>query len=189
LLTGDLERDAKVECLKLRAFSLYLLNRRDEARAAWLELGKLAPGYRPDPIEVSPELVKFFGAIDTTAPPRAASPPPSQPPAGPSTTAALTPAPVVAEGGCAVVVCLVPAGVGQFANGDVMKGTLLATGEVTMLGLNIGMYMSRAADYRHGPIDDAKDRKKSWVQHGALVGFLALTAFGIVDAFMHDGSP
>jgi len=83
-------------------------------------------------------------------------------------------------------VSLVPFGVGQFYNGDNLKGALFLGSEVLTLGVNIGTYV--AADRLRGDdglytASNAKTaRRLQIVQYVSLGVLVGLAVWGIVDA-------
>ncbi len=150
-----------------------------------------APAEAPAPPLAAPE------------PPPAASPPAGAPatsaPAGSApevtqlTAAQLDvpvvtdtlPAEAVAPRGCGVALCLLPFGVGQFANGRPGKGALFLGLGAALLATNVAMYQSRISELeRRGHFaDPPAARMKLQVQRGALLGAGAVAVLGVVDAF------
>lgn len=157
----DLTAEQRGDALRYQAFSLYLLDLYPEAKQAWLRLLTVAPETRLDPDWVSPELYAFFSHIE------------------PNANAALTaPVPEPARG-CGVVLCAIPLGTGQFANGSVVKGAVFAGLEVGLLGTYIGLYASRQNDDVLHPNQTLLALE--WTSLGL---FVASVGLGIVDAYM-----
>lgn len=91
------------------------------------------------------------------------------------------------ERGCGIVLCLIPGGIGQYANGQIVKGIIFTTLEAALLGLNIGFYYWNESErdpttntYRD--IGAATDRY--WAQIGFFIGAVATAIFGVIDAFV-----
>jgi hypothetical protein len=177
----------RVAALELQAFALYLLGHADEARNVWVELLGLDPKHALDPVYVSPDLITFFGRVPPPAPEEAAPPPapvlekasgppppPVQPPAAPPPR------------GCGNWLCLIPFGVGQYANGRPIKGTIFALSEAAFLGLNISLYWANKVEIdTYGYYRDPAAADRNFViQHVALAFFGAALIGGIIDAYL-----
>jgi hypothetical protein len=94
-----------------------------------------------------------------------------------------------------LVLAFFPFGLGQFQNGDSVKGTLFAVGQGLSLGLNLASYLIveslRGAD---GYYDPGPDRRSgdyadalTWrnVMYGSLTAFVAIWAGSVVDALLN----
>ena len=214
------------KALKYVAFSYYLLNAREQARDAWLRLLKVHPSYQADPVEVSPELLEFFGSIE----PPAGSTEGNGEPGGDSggggetedpdgggskssddggdtaegsgDTAVQTgqtapPPPPTDERGCGIVLCLLPAGIGQFANaynpltdryrpGQIVKGVIFAVLEPVFLGLNIAFWaLNEAERAPDGTWPNAEQANQRYALQMTFFGLTVGTVLvGILDAFL-----
>lgn len=181
----------KVEALKFAAFSEYLLDDTDAARSTWTLLLGVDAGFRVDPMEASPEMVRFFSTVapagpyaaavgaaasgatdgnggDTDPPPRAES--------------------VAARGtrGCGTWVCAIPLGVGQLGNGRYLKASIFGATEIAFLAANIGLYWTNRVEFeRRGYFpDEAAAERRHTLQHVFLGLFVAAAIGGVVDAFL-----
>lgn len=212
---SQLDNGQRIELLKYQAFSLFLMSLYTDAKKAWLQLLVLDPTYHLDPVDVSPELVAFFGRVKPRKlPPVAAPVAPGGAKSGPAAAASsakgsttteelqaapgnLQPptaprppyvkAPVTAPArGCGTLLCLVPFGVGQFANGRYLKGSLFAGAEVALLVANIALYWSRVSSYdQHGYFTNLSAADRSFAAQEVMAGLFAATAVGgVVDAFV-----
>lgn len=97
-----------------------------------------------------------------------------------TTTAALTPpaeslAVKLHERGCGILLCLIPGGVGQYANGQIVKGVIFTVLQTGALATNLAMYW--------GP-DIGDPEAQLIVQRTAMVTAIAAAALGILDAFL-----
>lgn len=193
LAEPDLAPALRIEAQKYQAFALYLMQLYPEAKESWLKLLRLSPSYTLDPMWVSPELHAFFGRLRPPDAPRAGpeTPPDPTPTPTPTPTPSKPDPPVLVQPteptrGCGVVLCLVPFGVGQFANERVGKGVLFAAIEALSLGANVGLYMDRRREFENngGLRDPSLQRDLFTVQRGALVVFGVSLVGGIIDAYL-----
>ncbi len=172
----DLLPEVRVEVLRYQAFVLFLLALHKEAKGTWLELLTLVPDYPLDADRLSPEMVAFFSRVRP-------EPPPVEP------TALSAPA-AVAEPprGCGVGLCLVPFGVGQFANDQPVKGAIFAGLTTVLIGANVGLYQARMS--KAPPKDSIYWREPEQaerllvMQRAALVGAALTMVAGVADAFL-----
>jgi pyruvate/2-oxoglutarate dehydrogenase complex dihydrolipoamide acyltransferase (E2) component len=89
--------------------------------------------------------------------------------------------------GCGIFLCLVPFGVGQFANDQVVKGILFAGLEAAALAINLGMYWDRYGELtgNGGRFNDPSSADaKLTTQRVTFVSFFALMVIGVGDAFL-----
>ncbi len=182
LAAPDLDAKTLEVALRYRAYALYLAGRKNEARDTWRQLLRLAPSYAPNPVEVSPEMVRFFAeagrGFDPSQPPEAPPPTPSVAPIEPTE---LEPA------ACHPALCLVPFGVGQLGNEQYAKAAVFFVLEAGLLTLNLATEQVRVKVYRdESGVDDA--RRQLMIQRTALVLFGATAVLGIADAFWSRGS-
>lgn len=200
----NLKSGVQVELHQYRAFCFFVLGGHAQAEQEWQKLLTMKPGFELDPDEVSPEFVKFFGAIGATVEP------PEPEPAAPVETSPPDPDPwesepteeIVArpvdetatideqtaldapktERGCGLWLCAVPFGVGQFANDRPIKGAIFAALEVGFLAANLGLYWNRVATYdREGAVVADQNLLAQRVFFGLFLGTVAV---GIVDAYL-----
>ncbi len=86
-------------------------------------------------------------------------------------------------------VSFLPFGVGQFQNGDTVKGALFLTGEVLALGTNIGSYVAaerlRGADGFYTASSARTARTLRLVQYASLGVLAGLALWGVLDATLH----
>lgn len=86
-------------------------------------------------------------------------------------------------------VSFVPFGVGQFQNGDTVKGALFLTGEVLALGTNVGSYVAaerlRGADGFYSASSARTARTLRVVQYASLGVLAGLVLWGVLDATLH----
>lgn len=194
----DLEHAQRIEILRFRAFTFFVLHRLEAAADAWRALQVLDPTARVTPNEASPEFVQFFNGIVPAPVPTNAEAPPDTPdaqptdpqlkgssadPPGARLNANQQPASLAEPDlqeevrGCGIVLCLVPFGVGQFANGSWVKGIIFSALQVGGLATNIGMYWGQSD---HVPASEVYLA----VQHAAFGVFAAALVAGILDAFL-----
>lgn len=87
------------------------------------------------------------------------------------------------------VAAFIPFGVGQFYNGDKVKGALILSGEVLALGTNVGAFIAierlRGADGLYSKEDARQARRLRIVQYASLGAFLGLVVLGIVDGALN----
>ncbi len=196
---AGLPDELRAEAYELQAFSLYLMSLFPQAQEAWRKLLAVAPEHRPDPVEVSPELLAFFARVQEQVEgeqrARAAAAPVPEP-AGTTVVAAkpasepardteVRAAATQAERGCGVLLCLMPFGIGQLANGEVGAGLAFGAAELAFLGVNVGLYWQRKLEYeRHDRLRNPENAEASYiVQHVALGLFAATAVAGVVHAF------
>ncbi len=83
----------------------------------------------------------------------------------------------------------IPFGAGQFQNGDNIKGTLFATGQVAALALNITSYFMvrglKGDDGYYSKSDAADARDWRITQYVSLGAFVALAIGGVIDAALN----
>ncbi len=86
-------------------------------------------------------------------------------------------------------VSFIPFGVGQFQNGDTVKGALFLTGEVLALGTNVGSYVAaerlRGADGFYSASSARTARTLRVVQYASLGVLAGLAIWGVLDATLH----
>lgn len=86
-------------------------------------------------------------------------------------------------------VSFIPFGVGQFQNGDTVKGALFLTGEVLALGTNVGSYVAaerlRGADGFYSASSARTARTLRVVQYASLGVLAGLAIWGVLDAALH----
>ena len=193
-LTGD-ERQQALEALGI---SHYVLGDMLDSRRSFSALLDLAPGYRPDPLYIPPEIVAFVADIKrnrATNDEERRSPPvepepgvPERPHASQEPPAGLMPAyePPRPE---LSVVDLLPFGAGQFRRGWSGRGTTLAAMQTVFLGANIGLYYYRhcslkescsAAYYLEEDLSRARNLQTLQIVSGSL--FIATATLGVLDA-------
>jgi hypothetical protein len=199
--TADLPRSLRIEALKYQAFSFFVLKRSGEARSTWIKILQLDSKFAPDPVEVSPELLEFFRGVTadyrkSQSPPPASTPPPAVIDAQPATTpppnapgpSGPTPPPTW-EGkqrGCGIALCLLPLGVGQYANARYVKGVIFTSVELITLGMNVGLYWLNQSQLNAAgvPKDQAAFDKNFRMQNVFFGLFVASAVLGILDAFI-----
>jgi tetratricopeptide (TPR) repeat protein len=165
-------RRIRVAALVHKAFVLYLFKLHDEARQVWQQVLELDPTFALDPVEVSPELMSFFGPPGPGRQPApAVSVDPSEPSAAP-------------DRGCGVALCLVPFGVGQFANDRPLKGALFAGAETLLLAANVGFYWAARSESERDGGSRSTAETYYLVQRVSFGLFAATAAWGILDAFL-----
>lgn len=172
---------ARVLALKYAAYCYFVLGSKEQARDAWLRLLALDPEFRMDPVEVSPEFVEFFAKLA----PQASATPQGDPPSTESAGASPE-TPRVSTRGCGVWLCLVPMGVGQYANRKIGKGLIFTALEIVSLGLNAGFYWSLRLEREQygGYRDQATADRLYALQHAFFGLFVASTLVGMIDAFV-----
>lgn len=86
-------------------------------------------------------------------------------------------------------VSFVPFGVGQFHNGDTVKGALFLTGEVLALGVNVGSYVAaerlRGADGFYSSSAARTAQNLRVVQYASLGVLAGLVVLGVLDAALN----
>ena len=170
---NDLSHEQQIDRLKRMAYTLYLLSLYDDAKQTWRGLLAIEPDYALDPVNESPVFVSFFARVT----------PDGEPPGG---AAATVPSEALAPK-CEPWLCLVPFGVGQFANGHHLKGAVFAGAEVAFLAANIGIELKRRADHDAGnnPSFSRKtDKDRARLQNVFLGLFVGTAVLGIVDAYL-----
>jgi len=82
---------------------------------------------------------------------------------------------------------LMPFGIGQFENGEVVKGSLIAASQAVMLGSNIGFYWWKRSLLNAHSTSTNLDQFNlaQTLQFVALGAFAAIYIYGIVDAFLN----
>jgi hypothetical protein len=190
----DLPVAMRIESLKYQAIILYLLSLYGQARASWLVLLSIKPDIEISSRDFSPELIAFFQRItvpEKKQEPKAADAKPAvattvaEKPTADGNTGVTLIAPKKISGG-AVVVRLLPFGIGQFANHKVAKGVLFLALDALFLGLNIGLYYSWRLPYeKSGYIADRDDARNRMVAQNVFFGLLITTAFtGIIEGLV-----
>lgn len=105
-------------------------------------------------------------------------------------TKKIPPPEVTHERGCGIALCLLPVGIGQFANGQVVKGVIFAILQPLLLGLNIGFYYWNQGDIistsNGAPVyrDPAAAQDRYIAQLAFFGGFVGAVVLGIIDAFV-----
>lgn len=171
-LAADPKQTELLQVHRYQAYALFLLQLYDEARAMWLKVLELDPQFAPDPMQDSPEVVSFFGRIKL-APKPEPTPVLVTPAEDPFARKAVAPP---TTRGCGVALCLLPLGVGQFANGRLVKGTLFALLQAGAIGANAGLYWAQSASERPNATRIA-------LQRGTLVAAGLMFVVGVIDAF------
>lgn len=86
-------------------------------------------------------------------------------------------------------VSFIPFGVGQFQNGDTVKGALFLSGEILALGANVGSYVVaerlRGADGFYSPSNARTARTLRIVQYTSLGVLAGLMVWGVLDAALN----
>jgi hypothetical protein len=59
----DLEPDTYVKVNEIKAVSLFALNKKAEARSAFIAILKADINYQPDPLDISPKIIDFFEEV------------------------------------------------------------------------------------------------------------------------------
>ena len=173
-------REVKLSALKYTAFCYFLLGSKPQAKAAWRRLLDLDPSFRLDSLEDPPRFVEFFNQLDEGDEPAAAPEPVTK---RVKVAAPEEPSPR----GCGVALCLIPFGVGQMANDNVVKGAIFAGLETLFLGLNIGFYFQNQSELNRNNgafVDRERANTRSMLQNVFFGMFLTSVAVGIVDAFV-----
>lgn len=165
LADGCLPDDLKVRALQYKAFSLEALNKHSPARATWAQLLELQPDFRIDPADASRELIEAFK--DVRAAPINPLPPALDQPAR----------------RCGVALCMVPFGIGQYANGRPAKAYLFAGLSALLLTGNIASHYAMTAEFDKGRNQQAVNRY-CYMQNTFLGLFAATAAAGVIDAFL-----
>lgn len=161
------------------SFSHYMAGHKDEATLVLKNLLKGEPDTKVDPVWTHPELVKFF---EKTHKEVSAS--------GTSTGSKGARKPVGIKTGPSKQEinwwALVPFGVGQFAVGDYLGGSLFAVAEVGLLATNLAIHFDVNSKTAPGSSNLAVDTAKTLVIVEGVMGilFYATVAFGILDAFL-----
>lgn len=87
------------------------------------------------------------------------------------------------------LVSFIPFGVGQFQNGDYLKGSLFLAGEVLALGANVGSYVAaerlRGADGYYSASSAKTARTLRVVQYASLGVLAGLAIWGVLDAALN----
>lgn len=94
-----------------------------------------------------------------------------------------------------LAVAMIPYGVGQFQNGDTLKGVLFLSGEILLTAAAITTYAlheSLRSDANH-PYESEEEREQAESQelgyrianHASIVALVTLAVGGIVDALVH----
>lgn len=182
LARSKLPQAQRIEALKTEAFCLFLLKLNKEASGVWRKLLAIEPNYRLDPVQTSPEILGFFRRVGeayrahhTAAHAHHTAGAPPDLAAGAST-----------RRGCGVFLCMVPFGVGQFANGRLGKGLAFAGAEVVFLALNIGLFWhNKSLVDAQGRITDPTAHQLTYVlQMVSLGGFVVSAILGVIDAYV-----
>lgn len=63
-----LEKSRTLELYRVKAVSHYSLGQEDSARAAFIRILKIDPGFSPDPVNNSPKIIDFFNRIKSDLP-------------------------------------------------------------------------------------------------------------------------
>jgi hypothetical protein len=161
---AGLARADRAEAWRLLALSLYFLGRADGAEAAFLEYLKLDVDAHLDPALVPPEALTFFEDVRTRHASELAR-------YRPRPRRSLLPA-------------LLPP-LGQFQNGDHLKGWIIGGAELALLTTNLTSYMllRRWCDTEDqtcaGHVNDARTARTVNIVSG--VALLGVVAYGIVD--------
>ncbi|MBM4396951.1 MAG: hypothetical protein FJ087_14835 [Deltaproteobacteria bacterium] len=84
------------------------------------------------------------------------------------------------------VASFMPLGIGQFQNGEPVKGGLFLSGQLLALGMNIGGFLGtealRGSDGMYSPADAARARDLRYVQYVGLGALAALVVWGVIDS-------
>lgn len=151
--------------------SLTILERRDEARAVFLQLLGLNPAHRLDEMFVLPEVVAYYESIRAEF--VRELPEPSIRPTNP------------------LALSLMPFGIGQIYNEQPAKGYALMAAEGLAVGLSVFSYYYKQGfceDIRGGTcLTDDKDAHNRWQQVQQVSAFVAsgLIIYGLVDGALY----
>ncbi len=87
------------------------------------------------------------------------------------------------------LVAFIPFGVGQFQNGDNVKGALFLTGQALALGANVGFFVAaerlRGADGFYSASDARTARRLRVAQYASLGVLAGLAVWGVLDAVLN----
>ena len=194
-------REDAIEAREMLGVCYFYVGDKDNARSEFVELLKIAPSHRLDPLVHPPPLVEFFDAIRNEIDEELARIRKERLAAEQERKRKEQEA--KARGKTKVekiyfdrhskrnslALCFVPFGVGQFQNGENGKGAAFLAGELTLLGLNIATYHA-AVGLQDGagktPQEDEQLARglviTQMVSLGALV---ALAVYGVVDAYLN----
>ena len=194
------------------AFSLFGLERKAEASAQLRELFTLNPAYTLDRKGLHPSLLKFYDdekaaaekaavkvtppAVVKVTPTKEPTPPPpvDQPKA--ITVAPTDAAPTEVKTQVAPpyqsahpVLKVLPLGIGQFANGDPLGGSLFLAVELGLIGANVAFAVldqNARAQYAGAPSAELERDITMYYAMRTASGVAAILvgAFGILDAFL-----
>lgn len=179
----ELTRAQRIDCLKHLALTLYLTSKADEAKAYWLQLLAIDPDHEFDRDWDSPVLIEYFEKIEP--PEKPATDDPSPEPETPNGGDETPPDDTVVRG-CGIVLCLIPFGVGQFANDSYIKGTIIAVFEIGLFAAALAILIERQITYDSNPygLDAAADSDKAIAQNVIFFSGVGVVIFGVVDAFL-----
>jgi hypothetical protein len=219
LKAGVKDKAALEQVYLYYGFSLFGLDKKAEATEQLRALFKLNAAFRLDQKGLHPDLVKFFDkeratfdkeqqaerdVLEASKPKVVAPPPPEQPKekAQPKeiVTAPVTSSPAVNETrevpayrSAHPGLKILPLGIGQFANGDPVGGSLFLVGTLALVGAHIPFaYLdeqNRAiakTQYNNNP--PAALAQQTYLYFGLRTAFAAAAivvgAFGVLDAFV-----
>ncbi|RLB54019.1 MAG: hypothetical protein DRI34_12640 [Deltaproteobacteria bacterium] len=182
------------EAREMLGLSYFYLGHQEQARRQFVELLYLRPDHRLDPFLIPPAAVTFFDSIrkepavreklEQIRKSRQASkqPPPPRPPP-PRVQTLVRQRELMRR---SRLVAFLPFGLGQFQNGDTLKGVLLASGGGIALVANITCYSLLVAlaneNGRYAPGDLQLARGLRIGQYVALGLFAASWIYGAIDA-------
>ena len=206
LRAGVTDQGKREQALLYYAFSLFGLERKADASTQLRELFTLNPGYTLDRKGLHPSLLKFYdderaAAIQATA---KASPPVKAPEKTGETPKTITVVPTESTPSVVTtkiappyqsahpVVKLLPLGIGQFANGEPLGGSLFLVVELGLIGANVAFAVldenARAQLARQGSEATAQQQADITLFYAMRtasgVAAILVGAFGILDAFL-----
>ena len=171
----------------------------DRSRSEFVELLRVAPTHRLDPLIHPPELVSFFDGIRTEISEElarirkelvAAEEEHKRKVAEAKGKGEVKEKKIYIERHSkknSLWLSFVPFGAGQFQNGEVSKGAAFLSGQAALLGLNIASYnvvlSLRGSDGRTPPEDESLARGFQVTQMVSLGLLVGLAVWGVVDAY------
>ncbi|MCC6810566.1 MAG: hypothetical protein IT381_24260 [Deltaproteobacteria bacterium] len=204
LKAGIADGRTREQTLLYLAFTLFGLQKNSEAKAQLRSLFKANPGYVLDQKGLLPELARFFeheqaayqkeleaekAVLESHGKPKVVVTVPVETlptePAKPVVTSDVVPLYQSAH----PAVKLLPFGIGQFANGDPVGGSLFLVGELLLIGANVASAVldtQARATYASAPT--AELERQIWMFYGLRTASgaaaIVLGAVGILDAFL-----
>jgi len=193
-------REDVVSAREMLAVCYFYRGELDRSRSEFVELLKVKPAHRLDPLIHPPELVEFFDGIRTEIEEElarirkelvAAEEERKRKEAEAKEQAAVKELVYIERHSKknSLWLSFVPFGAGQFQNGETGKGLAFLSGEAALLGLNIASYHVvlglRQGDGRTPPEDEKLARGFQVTQMVSLGLLVGLAVWGVVDAYLN----